>query len=73
MTVKASKTVESFKVNLERYKMKNLDKPGNYWELSEEIFNRINEDNRQSHINYMITHSRVAKALGINIELWVLF
>ena len=68
VTVKASTTVESFKVNLERYKMKNLDKPGNYWELSEEIFNRINEDNRQSHVNYMITHSRVAKALGINIH-----
>ena len=64
VSVKTSKTVEGFKTNLENFKMKNFNKEGNYWQLSEEIFSRINEDNRQSHVDYMIAHPRVAKALG---------
>ena len=53
---------------LENFKLKNFNKEGNYWELSEEIFSRINEDNRQNHVEYMIAHPRVAKALGTNIH-----
>ena len=68
VSVKTSKTVEGFKTNLENFKMKNFNKEGNYWQLSEEIFSRINEDNRQSHVDYMIAHPRVAKALGTNIH-----
>ena len=68
MSVKTSKSVESFKTNLKIFKLKNFNKEGNYREFSEEIVSRINEDNRQSHVDYMIAHPRIAKALGTNIH-----
>ena len=66
--VKNSKSVNSFKANLEKYKMKNFNSNGNYWSLSEEIFNRINDEHRHEHIDYLMGHSYVAKARYINLK-----
>ena len=66
--VKKSKSINSFKANLEKYKVDKFDSIGNYWSLSEEIFNRINEEHRNDHINYLMGHSYVAKSRYINLN-----
>ena len=48
-----SNTVDMFKSNLLKFKNSNISKPGNYWELSDEIFNRINDNNRNEYVKFM--------------------
>ena len=38
-----------------------FDKKGNYWELSEEIFGRINDVNRQQYVYFMTDNPHIAK------------
>ena len=66
--VKNSKSVNSFKANLEKYKMEKFDSKRNYWSLSEEIFYRIKDEHRNEHIDYLMGHSHVAKARYINLN-----
>ena len=66
--VKSSKTVNMFKGNLMDYKKQNFLIPGNYWELSQEIFTRINNDSRESYQEYMLNHPYIAKRKGINTK-----
>ena len=61
-------TVNGFKNNLQRFKDKNLDKPGNFWELSQEVYNRIDNSDRNSYVDFMLNNSHIAKAKGINIK-----
>ena len=35
---------------------RNLEKPGDFWELSEQLFIRINDENREEH-NFLMLHS----------------
>lgn len=48
----------------EKYKISGA---GNYWELSEEIFKRINDVDRDQLIQFLGSHSRAAKKIGFNI------
>ena len=41
---------------------------GNYWELSEEIFDRINDTNRQSYVDFMIENPFIAKRKNVNVK-----
>ena len=66
--VQMSVSVDSFKRNLEEYKKRNLDTPGNYWELADEVFRRIHDDNRSAHIEYLKQNPFVAKRRGINLN-----
>ena len=66
--VKASLSVNSFKSKLEEYKVNYFNTTGNYWELSQEIFNRIQDGDRESHRNYLLENPYVAKRKGINIK-----
>ena len=50
-----------FKIRLENYKQEYIDKPGHYWELSDEIFNRIDDSERQSYVDFMIMNPYIAK------------
>ena len=59
--VKLSDSVESFKTKIESYKGKNQKSQGNYWELSEEIFSRINETDRDQYVNFMTSNPDVMK------------
>ena len=67
--LKFSDSIKKFKVNLESYKKLNQKSTqGNYWELSNEIFSRINDDNRDSYVNYMLNNPDVMKRRKITIN-----
>ena len=66
--VKLSDSVNAFKRNLENYKLNNINAKGNYWELSQEIFSRIDDTDRDSYCKYMIDNPYVAKRKGVNIK-----
>ena len=59
-------TVTHFKVALEHYKYKNLEKQGNYWDLAEEVYSRIDNSKRENYINFMLDNEYIAKRKGIN-------
>ena len=58
----------SLKINLEVYKNKRFHMKGNYWELSNEIFDRINDTNRQSYVDFMIENPFIAKRKYVNVK-----
>ena len=67
--VKCSENVINFKVNLESFKTEKIEEFGNYWELSDEIFNRINDQNREDYVNFMLNNPYyIAKRRNINIH-----
>ena len=41
---------------------------GNYWELSDGIFDRINDENRQSYVDFMIKNPFLAKRKFVNVN-----
>ena len=68
-SVKMAQNVCEFKVKLEKYKQKNFNKPRNYWELSEEIFERINDNSRQAYVDFMTNNPYIAKRKCVNINI----
>ena len=60
--------VNIFKNKLRLFKTNNLNQPGQYWELSSEIFNRIDDSDRDSYVNYMLEHPDVAGRKRVNIR-----
>ena len=68
--VKRAENVVDFKILLESYKQESINKDksaGNYWELSEEIFNRIDDRSRDSYVNFMVDNPYIAKKKNVNI------
>ena len=65
--VKFSKSVDSFKNNLLRFKSNNCQN-GNYWELSNEIFNRISDSNREAYTTFVSNNPLFARRRNINIR-----
>ena len=65
--VKNAETVNQFKNRLDAFRKNNLDLPGHFWEISNEIFNRINDDTRESYINFMKNNPIVARLKNISI------
>ena len=61
------KFVNSFKHKLETFKLANFNKPGHYWELSQQIFDRLSDGNRQNYVDYMLENPDVAKRRRLNI------
>ena len=66
--VKSAKDVTDFKKRLENFKSRNLNKPGNYWELSDKIFDSINDENRQSFAEFMTENPYIAKRRYVNVN-----
>ena len=64
--VKLSTSVNNFKTNLSKHKNTNFDIPGNFWELSSEIFNRIPENNRDNYVTFMRNNPEIARRRNIN-------
>ena len=60
--------VNEFKCLLKDYKNKCFDEKGNYWELSEEIFGRINDVNRQQYVDFMTDNPHIAKRKLVNVN-----
>ena len=61
--VKLSADVDKFKNKLENFKKERFEVKGNYWKLSDGIFGRINDENRQSYVDFMIKNPFIAKSL----------
>ena len=66
--VKLSADVDKFKIKLENYKKERFEVKGNYWELSDGIFDRINDENRQSYVDFMIKNPFIAKRKFVNVN-----
>ena len=65
--VKNSETVNQFKNRLDTFRKNNLDLPGHFWEISNEIFTRINDTNRDNYVNFMKNNPIVARLKNISI------
>lgn len=67
--VKDAPTMESFKHRLESYKAKYRTQGalGHYWEVGNYVFDRINDSNRDSYVNFMINNPAIAKRKHVNI------
>ena len=68
VSVKSVKTVDAFKNALNNFKLKNFFSPGQYWELSYEIYNRIDNSNRSSYVTFAKNNPQVAKCRNISIR-----
>ena len=44
-----------------------MSSPGQYWELSEEIFNRTEMRDRSEYVTFMKDNPQVAKARRVNL------
>ena len=66
--VKEAQSVTVFKSRLEDYKSKNQNKPDNFWELSNEIFNRINDSKRSDYVEYLLANPNIANVETRNIN-----
>ena len=69
-TVKESTSVDMFKNRLENFKQTHREVAGNYWELSDEIFARIENYDRSSYENFMVENPDVAERKGVNVILY---
>ena len=67
--LKMAESVTDFKHKLEVYTSKFSDTKGNYWEWSEEIFDRINDTNRQQYVDYMTDNPYITKRKFINVKM----
>ena len=63
--VKLSADVDKF---LKNYKKERFEVKGNYWELSDGIFDRIHDENRQSYVDFMIKNHFMAKRKFVNVN-----
>ena len=63
---KCVKSVNAFKNKLAGFKAQNFNSTGNFWELSQEIFVRINDNERTKFVEYMMDNPDVAKRKKIN-------
>lgn len=67
--IKDAEHVDSFKVRLETHRIKNIHtEDGNYWNLSNVIFQKIEKGERQTYVNFMLNNPGVASRKRINIR-----
>ena len=59
---------DKFKIKLENYKKERFEVKGNYWEISDGIFDRINDENRQNYVDFMIKNPFIAKRKFVNVN-----
>ncbi|KAG1699606.1 Zinc finger CCCH domain-containing protein 13 [Nymphon striatum] len=65
--VKCVDSVEKFKNQLGKYKVEYYNsQAGNYWELSDEIFNRINKSSRSNYVQFMIDNPEAARQMHVS-------
>lgn len=66
--VTSAETVVSFKNQLENFKTENYHLIGNYWELSAEIFSRIQDSSREAYTSFMCSNPQIARRRRINVN-----
>ena len=57
--VKSANTVNQFKNKLDSYRKFHLNEPGQFWELSNQIFSKIGNNNREAYINFLQTRREI--------------
>ena len=67
--IKNAESVNQFKNRVDKFRETNFDQNGHYWELSNEIFNRIHDENRNDYVNFMQTNPIVARIKNISTRL----
>ena len=65
--VKFSKSVDNFKNNLRNFKKLHFHTKSHYWELSNEIFNRI-DSNRTNYVSFVLNNPDYARRRKINTK-----
>ena len=69
--VKDSTSVEMFKSRLESHKKACISDPNtrssNFWELSDILLNKIDDSNRNAHIDFLTRNPEIAKHKKTNI------
>ena len=68
LNVKNAESVNQFKNRLDKFKNTNLEQHGQFWELSTEIFNRINDSNRDNYVDFISSNPIIAQIRNINIR-----
>ena len=67
--VKEAESVDILKNRLERYKRRNLRAAnGNFWDLSNELFQKIESGDRQQYTDFMMSNPRIAAIKHVNIR-----
>ena len=61
--VRYSTSINAFKAGLDHLKLSKPDSPNGFWELSEQILNRISD--KSEHVNYLLANCDVAKRQNI--------
>ena len=54
LRVRYSTGINAFKAGLDHFKLSRPDSPNRFWEISEQIFNRISD--KSEHVNYILTN-----------------
>ena len=65
--IKSAENVNQFKNRLDNFKRKNQNTTGHFWELSADIFSRINDTNRQNYVQFMQNNPRAARARNLRV------
>ena len=66
--VRKSENVQKFKANLEKFKNSSQNSTQkNYWDISDEIFDRINDNSRETYISYLLENPDIMKRRKITI------
>ena len=66
VSIKFSKSINIFKNALAKFRHGNIHLNGYYWELSNEIFNRIPEATRDNYVSFVSNNPLFAKRRNIN-------
>ena len=64
--VKFANSVNSFKNKLAKFKRDNFNTTGHFWELSNEIFNRLSDGDRTTYVNFVTNNPDFARRRNIN-------
>ncbi len=69
--VKNSASVDCFKSRLQNFKSASINSgnssSGQFWELSEILLAKINVDNRESYVDFMLNNPDIAKSRKVNV------
>ena len=71
-SLKDAGTVSTFKARLQKYKTETVSSGvsshGYFWELSETLLSKIDNDNHDQCVEFMINNPVIAKFKGINVS-----
>ena len=65
--VKNATSTEAFKILLDHFKRNNRESPGNYWEMSNKLFRKIETTDRSVYVEFMEENPDIAIRKGVNV------